>query len=278
MKSFSSVDATSLKGEFRVDAERWADKTRILRRHVSKPFHLAKPYWTGSVLLIHAANTTPGVFANDRLDVEVNVGPGAAVLLTTPSATRIYSMTGGEGTAVQKYYVASGGWLELRPEWLIPQRQSRFCQRTSIECESGAMLFYWECVAPGRVASGEVFQYLELVLEFDLQVAGSRVVREVIRLQPHNSHFCALQRPFQTPYFATGYLVWPRPASLEALQPLIHSWNNDALWIGCSCLDDCCWVFRALAPDALTLRELSIRLRSALATKIPYLAESDRKL
>lgn len=278
MKSFSSVDAKSLKGEFRILAERWGDRTRLTRREVTKPFHLAKPYWTGNVLLVQAANTTPGVFAGDNLTLEVCVSSGAAVLFTTTSATRIYTMAQGEALVDQRFHVASGGWLEVRPEMLIPQRGCRYRQRTRIECEAEAMIFYWESLAPGRVAHGERCLFSEISLDLEICYAGLRLVREVIRLDPKSEYFDMLHRPFEAAYFATGYLLWPNAKALEPLQQLIHGWNNDSQWLGCSCMDDRCWGFRAITRDALALRHLALRLRTTLASIVPYLGEGDRKL
>ncbi|MCS6772270.1 MAG: urease accessory protein UreD [Kiritimatiellae bacterium] len=278
MKCSSSIDARALSGVFRIRAERRGDRTYLAGREISKPFHLSKPYWTGRVLLVQAVNATAGVFAGDYLETAAEIETGAAVFLTTPSATRLYSMPEGTATASQSFRIARGGWLESRPEWIIPQKACSFIQRTRIEWESGARFIYWEALAPGRVARGERFAYNHLAWELDLLAEGRRILRERVQLTPNNHALWSLQHPFDAAYYAAVYLVWDDPAAIEPLQGDIHGWKDTDSLIGGTLLDNCCWVFKILAQDALALRRTLARLRSTLSTVVPYLAEPDRKL
>lgn len=278
--SFSYIDGNSVRGIFSIRAEQSGSKTVLSGRSVSKPFHLAKPYWTGRVLLVQVANATAGLFAGDALQMDVDVGEGAAVFLTTPSATRIYTMPKGEATTIQSVRVASGGWIEFRPEWIIPQKGSRYVQKTRIECEPGGAIFYVDILAPGRVAKGEVFLYDLFVLELDLFCSGKRVVREYAKMEPLRAPetIWPLRTVFSAAYYATAYLVWPDPAPIESLQAELHEWENSDVWIGCSRLEYGCWSFKILAAHSLALRQALYRLRQECGRTIPFLAEPDRKL
>ena len=54
--------------------------------------------------------------------------------------------------------VGEGGYFEYLPDQLIPFAGSRFEQATRIELASHAALIWWDIIAPGRDASGEVFR------------------------------------------------------------------------------------------------------------------------
>ena len=80
------------------------------------PFHLSKPYWDGRALLVQVVNSTAGILSGDRLATEVVVGEGASLIVTAPSASRIFTMNEGAAQATQRFTVERCGWLEVAPE------------------------------------------------------------------------------------------------------------------------------------------------------------------
>lgn len=278
MKSFSTVDAVALRGVFRVRCEAEADRTVLREREVSAPFHLSKPYWTGDVLLIQAVNATAGVFAGDQMAMSVEVEPGARVLFTSPSASRIHTMPSGAASLRQDYRVSAGGWLEVRPELFIPQAGCRYRQQTRIGVESGGALFFAETLAPGRVARGECFAFDEVGWAMDLFYAGRRIVRERYTLRARDASAWALQHPFATGYYAGCYLVAENAAAGAEYQSKWNGLTDEARWIGASSLDPVCWSIKILAADSEVLRETLNQIRSDLAAAFPALAADARKL
>ena len=97
-----------------------------------------------------------------RRHSRVQVESGAGLLLTTPAANRAFRMPGGSAELELQFEVTRGGWLEFWPELFIPQAGARYRQRTVIRAEPGAELLFFEAMAPGRVASGEVFAFASL--------------------------------------------------------------------------------------------------------------------
>src|SRR5215210_3454247 len=97
--------------------------------------------------------------------------------MTSTGATRIYRSREGRVPAVQRtsINVAENGLLEYLPDPLIPFAGSSYHQETRIELAAGAGLFWWETVAPGRDARGEVFAYDRLQITLDLLAAGGPV-------------------------------------------------------------------------------------------------------
>jgi urease accessory protein len=136
--------------------------------------------------LLHLHNLSGGVLGGDQLAMEVEVGPAARVQLTTTSATRLYRSRSETPPARQTFQarVQAGGLLEYLPDQLIPFAGSRYQQSTHIELEEEAGLFWWETIAPGRLARGECFAYDLLQLEMEITAQGLPIACERFRLQP----------------------------------------------------------------------------------------------
>lgn len=179
----------------------------LKRQSFSAPFHISKPHLDADALVVNLANPTAGWFSGDRVTSRVEVEPGARLLLTTPSASRAHRMPEGEAHLEQTFVVRASGFLEVLPELFIPQRGARFRQRTRIELEPGATLLFWESLAPGRVASGEVFSFTSLEWETDLVLGGQLILREKYALRPDDLSLKSLQTHYGAAYYATLLFV-----------------------------------------------------------------------
>ena len=72
-------------------------RTILATQSFRAPFHLSKPYWDedAKTLLVQVVNPTAGILSGDRLESTIVVDSGAALLVTTPSASRVFQMNGG---------------------------------------------------------------------------------------------------------------------------------------------------------------------------------------
>jgi urease accessory protein len=173
------------------------------------PLQVVRSFPTGEgATLAHLHNLSGGVLGGDSLELSVEVGEGASAQLTSTGATRLYRCRPDAPAAVQRqrFMIGRGALLEHLPDELIPFAGARYRQETAIELSEGAGLFYWEVVAPGRAARGELFEYDSLHFRLDLTVGGLPLARERVALDP-------VLRPLQTPlrlgpylYFATFYV------------------------------------------------------------------------
>jgi urease accessory protein len=162
----------------------------VLGRHRQRfPLHVTTPMYLDPAApgmpFVYAQNPTGGVFAGDRLCVEVDAGPDTRVHLTTPASTKVYRMEEGHAEQVTELKLGAGAYVELVPEPLIPQAGSRFASRVAATLAGGASLVAAETVAPGRAARGEVFAYerLELCTEVYDQ-AGNELCVDRLVLEP----------------------------------------------------------------------------------------------
>ena len=200
-----------------------AGRTRLAHQSFRAPIHLSKPYLDESVLVVNVVNLTAGLLAGDRIVCHVSVESGAALSLTTPSASRAHRMDAGFAGITQELRVASGSFLDCWPELLIPQGGSRLHQSTRISVEEGGELLFFESIAPGRVASGEVFEFAEIEWRTDIVSAGAAIVRERFRMTPHGEAVRSLRRVFDHAYYATCFAVSPRLSTTSSCWANLHA-------------------------------------------------------
>lgn len=276
------VSARAVRGELRLRAE--ADvtgRTVLAQRHAAGAFHLSKPYWDGHALMVQWINPTAGVFAGDVLESEVTVAEQAALLVTTPSATRIHTRmdpSAPAGEQRQHFNVETGGWLEVQPEWLIPQRGSAFLQRTSVNVAAGGRLFYGELVAPGRVAHQESLAFQELDLRLKLYVAGRLIVQERLHALSPDRLWMMRSRDGRALFTGTVLLVLPglAAAALMVLRQVLALQSGCAS--GASAVTDDVVVVRIAAEQGMLLRQTVRALRTALIPLCEPLRCDPRKL
>ena len=120
-------------------AARADGRTALAGQSFRAPFHLSKPYWDedARTLLVQVVNPTAGILSGDRLESAIEVEAGASLLVTTPSASRVFKMIDGSAECRQHFTVAKGAWLEILPEPLVPHRGCRYRQTTKVEVEPG---------------------------------------------------------------------------------------------------------------------------------------------
>jgi len=158
--------------------------------------------------LAHLHNVSGGLLGGDRLAMQVNLAAGTKVQLTTTGATRIYRNREGFSAAMQgnEISVGEGALLEYLPDAMIPFAGSRYLQRTSIDLAPGAGMFWWEIVAPGREASGELFEYKEFAMRTSVSAMGRRIAAENLCLRPRQENVSSLARLGPYRYAATLYI------------------------------------------------------------------------
>lgn len=217
----------------------------------------------GGAMLAHLHNIGGGVLGGDRLSFALHVGLGAQAQITTTGATRIYRSRADTPTAVQTntITVAQGALLEYVPDALIPFAGSRYGQTTRIDLAMGAGLFWWETVAPGRTARGEVFSYDLLDLAIDIMADGRPVVVERVRIEPARQQLPALARLGPYRYVTTFYIckVGVEAARWLALETQLSTLAQELTQHGAIV-----WGVSTLAAHGIIVRALSVSERQIL--------------
>ncbi|MBI3472530.1 MAG: urease accessory protein UreD, partial [Candidatus Solibacter usitatus] len=148
--------------QLRFDRDRAGGRTVLAACEQQPPLRVVRAFPTADGgALVHLHNLSGGVLGGDQLRLSVRVGPGSAAQITSTGATRVYRSRQGSPVSVQStaMVVEEEGLLEYLPDPLIPFAGSRYRQETRIDLAHGAGLFWWETIAPGREARGEIFEY-----------------------------------------------------------------------------------------------------------------------
>jgi urease accessory protein len=237
----------------------------------------------GGETLAHLNNISGGILDTDDLELRITVQPGARAQITSTGATRIYRSRAPERQARSRVEVeiGEGGFLEYVPDAIIPYAGSRYQQSTRIHLARGASAIWWEIVAPGREAAGEVFRYHQLGSRLEIVSGGCPILEEIWDLQParHPPDSAARLGPFR--HFASLYLCGPGAAGLEREMAALaerHSEGNELLW-GASSLRADGVVLRGLARNGrLLARSLTSIWEAAKPALCGRVATPPRKI
>jgi urease accessory protein len=134
---------------------------RILRPH----------YLDGSGQVCYVLVNPGGAYLGaDLYVIDVEVGDGAKLLLTTQSATKIYRTPGSFAEQRMRLRLGEGARLELAPEQLIAYREASYRQNTHITLRPSSSLVMVEVITPGWSPDGTPFRYEELRLRTEIHV------------------------------------------------------------------------------------------------------------
>jgi len=264
MNSALPVTGRAIRGHLDLRSDLRADGTPYLSQQSFRaPIHVGKGHLDAGALVVQLANPTAGFFDGDRLDLQATAGEGTHVVLSTPGASRVHTARS-ENPAVceQSLVVESGAFIEWIPEPFIPQAGARYEQRTSIDLATDASLLFFEWIAPGRVARGEIFAYESLRWELDLHVGGKFVARERYELKPGDFSTTALRERFPASHHVTVYVAGV--ASEQWPGEILDALSSDHVYLGHGPLTGGVYLVRALCADGSHARRLIGSLRDAL--------------
>jgi urease accessory protein len=112
-----------------------------------------------SMAYIYIISPSGGILQGDRYRIDITLKKNSYAHITTQSATRVYKMERDFATQMVNIVVDDGCYFEYIPEQVIPFRNSRFYQIVDLNVHENSTMVYSEMIVPGRVASGEVFEY-----------------------------------------------------------------------------------------------------------------------
>lgn len=180
--------------ELRVRAEARAGRTAVPELFATMPFKVmhplavpagglpgfaagageeAAPVAAPAQLMVMSVSA--GIMAGDEQRVEVSVGAGAALQVTTQAFEKIHRMDeGASARRVTRLAVAPGGYLDYAPLPQVPFADSAFASDTVVDlADATARLVYGEVLSCGRAARGERFAYRSYRNRVEVRVAGA---------------------------------------------------------------------------------------------------------
>ncbi|RNJ75479.1 MAG: urease accessory protein UreD [Nitrosopumilus sp. B06] len=154
------VGKSGKNGLLQIKLRRDSEETVLADAYSEIPLHIQRVLRCGdSLAYLYMVSASGGILQGDRYRIDINMEEDSRAHVTTQGATRIYSMDSNCATQVVNVRLEKGAYLELVPDQIIPYRDSRFYQETSLDVHSESTMVYSEMLAPGRVGMGESFQY-----------------------------------------------------------------------------------------------------------------------
>jgi len=255
-ESPQAVSGKRLHGFLRVTASHdGIGRTVLVRKAHRTPIHVSKPYWNGSSLLLNVMSPTAGMLEGDRVVMDISVESNAKLVVSNPTALRIHRMNTGKAVWKQTFRVASQGFLETHPEWIIPQAQSRFEQHTRLEVDTNSRLFFIEALAPGRVASGEAFAFDRLQNRLEVHFDSRLIALEKSDISPTSGSQSGWQAAHEKPYTYSLYVSAPELVKNDEFFQFIHEQQTPTLLSGSSKLDNApCWNIKIVSESSVAAK------------------------
>ncbi len=127
-------------------------------------------------------NTSGGLTGGDHVSYAADVGPGAALTVTTQAAERLYRSTGDDALVDTRLRVGSGGTLQWLPQETILFDRARLRRTLTIDMAEDASLIALETIVLGRAAHGETVIDGFLSDRWLVRRGGRPVLAEALRL------------------------------------------------------------------------------------------------
>ncbi|MCC0178219.1 urease accessory protein UreD [Waterburya agarophytonicola K14] len=110
---------------------------------------------------LYLINTSPGLLANDTLDLSLHLRENTNLYLTDQAATKVHPISEevSKATINQQITIENNSSLEFIPEPIILYQDSVLEQNTKIKLDPTAKLFLTEIILPGRLAKNEYYDF-----------------------------------------------------------------------------------------------------------------------
>jgi len=194
-------------GTLRLEYARQDHRTIMARSHCTSPWHLFPPIYlddSGAAYTL-LLNPSGGLVGGDRLTVNLRVKEKAHVIISTPSANRVYRSRSMCAAQLIDLTIESNGLLEWLPESTIPFAGSRFRQIIRVRLAPGGAVVLWDALASGRVAQGERWAFDGLDNDLLIVTTSSGSLRERSRLECHRDTVGRLAHAWD--YLGSLYIV-----------------------------------------------------------------------
>lgn len=160
-----------------------AGGSRRQRVHEEGALRVRFPNVAGrGVLEAVVVNTAGGMTGGDRFDLDIAVGPGAKLTVTTAAAEKIYRSLGSDTEIRVKLDVGSGATLAWLPQETILFDQIRLSRSIEADLAPDASLLLAEGMVFGRSAMGETLTHGHFLDRWRVRRAGVLTFAESLRL------------------------------------------------------------------------------------------------
>ena len=174
--------ANRAQGSVTFDVHQVEGVTRRRQLHESGSLRVRFPSPEAEGLSAMFVNTAGGIAGGDRFDIDIAVGEGSSLAVTTAAAEKIYRAQGPAAEVNITLKVAPGAHMSWLPQETILFDRARVTRRIDIDLAEGASLLLCEIVVFGRAAMGERMLQGEFVDRWRLRRGGRLAFAETVRL------------------------------------------------------------------------------------------------
>lgn len=190
-------------------------RTRLRRLYQDGSAKIRMPAVNGDPLEAVLINTAGGLTGGDRLAWEVDVGAGAAAVITTQACEKVYRASSGHAGVRVGLNVGEGARIAWLPQETIVFDRSAFARTLDVDLAPGAEALLLEATVFGRLAMGERTTHGRFHDRWRVRRRGELIHAEDFRIGPDIA--ATLGRPAVADgaaAVATVLLVSPRAEDL----------------------------------------------------------------
>lgn len=178
------------QGRLTLTFERRGERTVQTYASATSPWHVFPPSELddSGCAYVWLVNTSGGLVGGDHVTMEATLASGSHVVMTTPSATRIYRTLDATVDLQIQLSVGSNARLEWLPEITIPFAGSKLRQMLHVDMREGATALVWDAMASGRVAREERWAFTSFENEIRITTASGTSVVERFRIEPESTN------------------------------------------------------------------------------------------
>lgn len=225
-------------GALTIELEDDSDRRKTIVRdlYTKGPLHAQRALYLEeslpSMAYMYIMSTSGGILQGDRYRMDIALSKDACAHITTQGATRIYRMERNYATQIINVDLGANSYFEFIPDQIIPYRDSRFYQTLKMRVHNSATMIYSEMVAPGRVASGESFEYdICYMKAIGLNQVDQLRFTDIAILEPRKRNLSQLGILSDHTVVGSVYLLCPS-STVKSIKEEINSTlslNNDVI-------------------------------------------------
>jgi urease accessory protein len=239
-----------------------AGESRRARVHEAGSLRVRFPNGTSRATLDAViVNTAGGMTGGDRFDIDIAVGAGARLTVTTAAAEKVYRSLGPDTQVGVKADIGPGGALAWLPQETILFDQVRLRRTIDIELARDAKLVLAEAIVFGRSAMGEAVLQGHLFDRWRVRIGGALAFAETLRLDGAIAEKLAQRAIAAERVAVASVLKIPGDdgavAAVRAMEKDFAGEVGVSAWNGLA-------VARLVAPDGAALRRDLIGVLTAL--------------
>ncbi len=227
------LEAVGRCGALSYEFEHDGRRTILTRSSCTSPWHYFPPSYLddSGCACTWLVNPSGGLVGGDHLSVVGRLHTGAHVLMTSPSATRVYRSLSEPAIQEVRVSLGLGARLEWLPEVTIPFAGARFRQSILVDLAPGATVVLWDAIASGRIAMGERWAFARVENEIHIRTAAGRSAIERFQVTPETVGRIAAEWDYVASLFVIGDEIDSGTLSRlkDASADLLERWPGEVL-------------------------------------------------